>query len=338
MSGKTKLLVVGFGNVGRSVMELLPQYPDLEVIGVVSRRSEEVACEIPGMKVYHLDRPETYAGCGADVAVMCGGSKNDLPFQTPFFARHFNVVDSFDTHGHIGLYVDKETGQPMLGHFQTVDIICQDSKHTGHIGIGWDPGTFSLMRALFGAGMAGCKVYAFYGLTPKGGLSMGHTNAIKGIPGVIDARQYTHAKPEAIERIRRGENPVLTDRDKHWRECKVVAAMDNDVRERIADTIKRMPIYFEPYDTRVTFVSQAELDLEKGDLSHDGLVIVAGPMGYMEFKNVWNSNPTGTAGFLLAYARATHRANQAGRYGCLTILDTPVADLLQDAGTRISLV
>jgi diaminopimelate dehydrogenase len=209
--------------------------------------------------------------------------------------------------------VDKETGQPMLGHLETVDIICRQSKHTGHIGIGWDPGTFSLMRALFGAGMAGYKVNAFYGLTPKGGLSMGHTNAIKGIPGVIDARQYTHAKLEAIDRIRNGENPELIDLDKHWRECKVVA---NEVdQQRIRETILKMPIYFEPYYTKVTFVSQAELDLEKGDLSHDGLVIISGPMGYMEFKNVWKSNPTGTAGFLLAYARATHRANQAGRCG-----------------------
>ncbi len=336
MSARTKVLLVGFGNVGRSVMELLPQYPDMELIGVVSRRAEEVSCELPGTRIYHLDRPATYIDCGADVAVMCGGSKNDLPSQTPFFARHFNVVDSFDTHGHIGPYVDKETGQPMLGHLETVDIICRQSKHTGHIGIGWDPGTFSLMRALFGAGMAGYKVNAFYGLTPKGGLSMGHTNAIKGISGVIDARQYTHAKPEAIERIRNGENPELTDRDKHWRECKVVAKEADHAR--IHRSIVGMPIYFEPYNTKVAFVSQAELNQEKGDLSHDGLVIISGPMGYMEFKNVWKSNPTGTAGFLLAYARATHRANLAGKYGCLTVLDTPMVDLLEDSSKRVSLI
>jgi diaminopimelate dehydrogenase len=336
MSARTKLLLVGFGNVGRSVMDLLPQYPDMEVIGVVTRRPESVSRELMGVGIYDLNQPEKYLHCGADVAVMCGGSKNDLPNQTPFFARYFNVVDSFDTHGHIGPYVDKENGQPMLGHLETVDIICRQSKHTGHIGIGWDPGTFSLMRALFGAGMAGYKVNAFYGLTPKGGLSMGHTNAIKGIPGVIDARQYTHAKPEAIERIRNGENPELTDRDKHWRDCLVVA---NDADHgRIMQAIMGMPIYFAPYDTKVTFVSQALLDLEKSDLAHDGLVIISGPVGYMEFKNVWKSNPTGTAGFLLAYARATHRANLAGRYGCLTALDTPVVDLLEDSSKRVSLI
>ncbi len=338
MSKKTKVLLVGFGNVGRSIMKILPQYPDMEMIGIVTRRPADVSKELKGVDIYRLNQPKAYLRCGADVAIMCGGSKNDLPMQTPFFAHDFNVVDSFDTHGHIGPYVDKETGQPMLGHLETVDIICRQSKHTGHIGIGWDPGTFSLMRALFGVGMAGYNVNAFYGLTPKGGLSMGHTNAIKGIPGVIDARQYTHANLEAIERIRNGLNLELTDRDMHWRECKVVAPMDNDVRMRIANVIKSMPIYFEPYDTKVTFVSQAELDLEKGDLSHDGLVIISGPTGYMEFKNVWKSNPTGTAGFLLAYARATHRANMAGRYGCLTILDTPVVDLLPDPSARVSLI
>lgn len=337
MSDKTKVLLVGFGNIGLSVWEKLPEYPDIEVVGVVTRRLGYVAAYVGGTLIYDLNNPKAYLKCGADVAIMCGGSKDDLPTQTPFFARHMNVVDSFDTHGHIGSYIDEITGQPMLGHLDTVDLICQATKHTGHIGIGWDPGSFSKMRALFGSCLGNCQVEAFYGLTERGGLSMGHTNAIKGIPGVLDARQYTHAKMEAIERIRRGENSKLTDRDKHWRECRVVVAEGAD-KEAIEKKIVTMPRYFEPYDTKVRFVSQAELDLEKGDQSHDGLVIAYGVAGCMEFKNVWKSNPLGTAGFLLAYARATHRANKAGRFGCFTILDTPDAELLFDQERRVGLI
>ncbi|MCX6712326.1 MAG: diaminopimelate dehydrogenase, partial [Candidatus Vogelbacteria bacterium] len=256
---------------------------------------------------------------------------------TPFFAHHFNVVDSFDTHGHIGPYIEEETGQPMLGHLDMVDSICRAHNQTGHICIGWDPGSFSLMRGFFKACLGNCQVHAFYGLSPKGGLSMGHTNAIKGLSGVIDARQYTHAKLEAIERIRNGENPNFSDRDKHWRECKVVLAEGANQAD-ITKAIIEMPIYFAPYETTVAFVTQKELDIEKEDLSHDGLVIATGPAGYMEFKNTWVSNPLGTAGFLLAYARATHRANLAGHYGCFTVLDTPAADLLADPSTRVCLV
>jgi len=337
MSKRTKVLVVGFGNVAQGVLKMTSFFPDIEIVGIVTRRVASVGKEIYGGPIFDLLKPETYLNCGADVAIMCGGSKEDLPKQTPFFARYFNVVDSFDTHRHIGPYIEEKTGQPMLGHLETLDIICRESQHTGHIGIGWDPGTFSLMRALFSASMPGSRVYAFYGLTPKGGLSMGHTNAIKGIPGVIDARQYTHAKLEAIERIRNGENPVLADRDMHWRECKVVAPESE--QERIREVIVGMPNYFVPYDTEVVFVHQAELDREKPDLSHDGLVVAYHPlMGYMEFKNVWQSNPVSTASFLLLYARATHRINEAGKYGCLTMLNTPVAGLLADISEAVGLI
>lgn len=333
----TKILLVGFGNIGRSVLKVLPQYPDIELVGIVTRRPKEITSGVSSKPVYSLYNPNSYINCGADVAVMCGGSKNDLPKQTPFFARHFNVVDSFDTHGHIGPYAEEYTGQPMLGHLETVNLICQASKHTGLIGIGWDPGSFSMMRALFSACLGDCKVYAFYGLTERGGLSMGHTNALKGIPGVVDARQYTHAYLEAIESIRRGENPTLSDRDKHWRECKVVLAEGAD-NQAIEEAIVTMPVYYAPYHTVVRFVSQEELDFEKGDQSHDGLVIAYGSAGYMEFKNVWKSNPEGTAGFLLAYARAVHRGNLEGQYGCFTILDVPVLDILPDREKMVSLV
>lgn len=337
MNRKTKVLLVGFGNIGRSVVQVLPQYPDMELVGIVTRRPEEVAEKDLGVAVYNLNDPQHYVSCGADVAVMCGGSRYDLPKQTPYFANYFNVVDSFDTHKHIGPYIDEKTGQPMLGHFATVDLVCRATDHTAHIGIGWDPGSFSLMRALFMAGLGGAMVYAFYGLTKNGGLSMGHTNAIKGIPGVADALQYTHAKTDAIERIRNGETPFFSDGDKHWRECRVVPAPEAD-EDAIKKAILGMPVYFEPYETVVTFVSQEELDARKGDQSHDGLVIATSKAGYMEFKNVWKSNPLGTAGFLLAYARATHRANQAGIFGCLTALDSPVSYLLFDQEKKISLI
>lgn len=337
MDKKTKVLLVGFGNIGRSVLQILPQYPDIELVGIVTRRAKEVEKEKLGVFVYSLNDPQSYVSQGADVAIMCGGSRYDLPQQTPFFANYFNVVDSFDTHGHIGPYVEEDTGQPMLGHFATVDLVCRATEHTAHIAIGWDPGSFSMMRGLFTASLGGAKVYAFYGLSEKGGLSMGHTNAIKGIPGVADALQYTHAIPEAIERIRRGENPELSDRDKHWRECLVVT-LPGASEDAIGKAIVKMPVYFEPYNTLVKFIAQADLDIRKTGQAHDGLMIATGPAGYMEFKNVWKSNPMGTAGFLLAYARATHRANQAGIFGCLTALDSPVSYLLFDQEKKISLI
>ena len=166
---------------------------------------------------------------------------------------------------------------------------------------------------------------------------MGHTNALKGIPGVEDARQYTHANLDAIEKARRGTKFGLSDYEKHWRECKVVAAKGYDLKA-IKDKIVSMPIYFAPFNTVVNFVTQAELDLEKADLSHDGLVVGCSNAGYMEFKNVWKSNPLGTAGFMLAYARATHRANQAGRFGCFTILDTADSELLLNPEERVGLI
>jgi diaminopimelate dehydrogenase len=314
----------------------------MEVVGIVTRRPKNVLEEISlsrfrNTSLYSLDKPETYIHCGADVAVMCGGSLKDLPVQTPFFAQYFCVVDSFDTHAHIGPYIEEGTGQPMIGHLQMVNLVCLANKKTGQISEGWDPGSDSMMRAFFSACLPGHKVHAFFGRSEKGGLSMGHTNAIKRLPGVIDARQYTHARMKAIEKVRKGEGDDLTDGDKHWRECKVVLAEGASPTE-VMRAIVEMPIYFAPYETIVKFVTQEELDREKSDQSHDGLVIATGPAGSMEFRSNWNSNPLGTAGILLAYARATHRANQAGRYGCFTALDFPVVDLLPNPEERVSFI
>jgi diaminopimelate dehydrogenase len=340
--GKTRVLLVGWGKIGESVFKMLPQYPDLELVGIVSRRPENVLEEadfsaFKDMPIYSLNQPETYMNCGADVAIMCGGSKNDLPKQTPFFAQKFCVVDSFDTHGHIGPYIEEGTGQPMMGHLKTVDMACLASGKAGYIGIGWDPGSFSMMRAFFSATLPGHKVHAFYGLGKKGGVSRGHTNAITGLLGVADALQYTHARQDAIEKVRQGKGETLTDRDKHSRECLVVLAEGAD-ETAVRKAIVEMPVYFAPYDTTVEFVTQDELNSRKGDLSHDGLVIATGPAGTLEFKNVWNENPRGTAGYLLAYARAAHRDCQAGKPGCRTVLDTPIADLLLNPEERVAFI
>jgi diaminopimelate dehydrogenase len=340
---KIKILLVGFGNIGRSVITAASRFPDLEIIGVVTRRPDKVREELNKLfttgdslliSVYDLKDSESYLNCGANVAIMCGGSKTDLPKQTPYFAQYFNLVDSFDIHDHIGPYIDEE-GQPRIGHFQEVNIAAYHAGTTAIVGVGWDPGTFSLMRVLLSAGLGIDKAYAFYGLTEKGGLSMGHSNAVKGIPGVVDARQYTHANMETIQKL--CDNPDFhpSTREMHWRECRVVIAPDAD-QEKIKQAIISMPAYFAPYDTTVKFVSQADLDQEKDNLSHDGLVIATGVAGYMEFKNVWISNPLGTAGFLLAYARAAYWANQDGSYGAFTTMDIPVGNLLPDFGKRLN--
>lgn len=323
----TKVLVVGYGNIGRSVLKTLPAFPDLELVGIVSRRPQETAAEVGNIPVFGLiDGVESAAfDLDVDVAIMCGGSRIDLPEQTPAFAKHFSVVDSFDTHGKI------------QDHVQKVGDVCRANKTTAHIGIGWDPGSFSFMRAIINSCLPSSKAHGFYGLSPDGGLSMGHTNAIKEIHGVVDARQNTHAIQEAIDGIREGTKQDPLDGEKHWRECLVVVAPDAD-KSAIHDTIVNMPIYFAPYRTVVNFVTQQELDKYQGNQAHDGLVIGTGPAGYMEFRNVWKSNPDGTAGFMLAYARATHRLNSQGIYECRTVLDTAPALLLADPSTRLSLV
>ncbi len=320
---KTKVLIVGYGKMGKSCLSLLDKYPDLTLSGIVTRRPDQV--KVGNLPVFNLSEPESYLRCGADVAVMCGGSMNDLPTQTPFMAEYFSVTDTFDLHGRFGNQVEEDTGQPILGHQILVDAICQTYNHTAIVGTGWHPGMLSMMEAFFRAFFPGSEVYIFYGTSKDGGVSLGHTNALLRLSGVIDALQWTHAYEESMEMALNGQKPER----KHWRECKLVVSPDADKKE-IEEKIRSMKKYYAEYNVMIDFVTQKELDEERKirGLAHDGMAIVAGPAGFMEFKLGWNSNPLGTAGILLAYVRGTHRLNQKGHYGCFNVLDVPAADLL----------
>jgi len=268
MAEKTKIAIVGYGNVGRGVNASIQNNPDMELTTVFTRRPKQLkeSGELGDILILDsnkgtdlLSRRET-----VDVAVLCGGSKNDLPVQGPKFVEHFNTVDSFDTHAKIPDYEN------------TMGYLARENGHVAVICAGWDPGTFSVERVYGNAFMPGLMPMMFYGLTEKGGLSMGHSDALRQIEGVKDARQYTHAKLEAIDAMRRGENPELSAGDRVWRECIVVAEEGAD-QEKLKGEIVSMPAYFEGYDTTVKFVSQEELVEMCAGAPHDGLVLtVAG--------------------------------------------------------------
>jgi len=221
MQRKFRLLIVGFGNIGRSVLGALRHFPDFECIGIVTRNPERVSKEVEDLIIMDFAN-DNWKECAADVAILCGGSKSDLPEQAPIVAQYFNTVCSFDTHAHIDDYVDG-SGQEQRGYFHIMDSAAKCSDHTAMVCQGWDPGLFSMMRALFTACLGEAKAEGFYGLTENGGLSMGHSDALRTIPGVKDARQYTHAIPGSIELMRSGANPTLEPGQMHWRECFVVA-------------------------------------------------------------------------------------------------------------------
>ncbi len=317
----TRIAIVGYGNVGRGVERAISKnnelYGDVETSAIITRRPEAIREQITSIPVHSPDVVEQHAEEIADVAILCGGSANDLPVQGPYFAQFMNTVDSFDTHAKLPDY------------FKAMDAVARENGHIAVISTGWDPGTFSLERVLADAFIPGANAHGFYGLGEKGGLSMGHSDAIRGIEGVADARQYTHAILESIDRVRSGENPVLSNREMHTRECVVVAEEGAD-KARIADEIKNMPNYFEPYETTVTFVSQKELDEDYSGMPHDGLVIARGETGdgnaaMIEYKNQWESNPEATGNVLVAHARAAKRLHSEGQGGAKTILDIPAA-------------
>ncbi|MDD3886662.1 MAG: diaminopimelate dehydrogenase [Victivallaceae bacterium] len=313
---KTKILLVGYGNVGRGVIKSIANNPDMELVGILSRSPERVKKEFNAVPVRAMTEAEAFISeIRPDVAILCGGSKDDLPKQGPVFAKLVNTVDSFDNHSRIPEY------------FKSVNDAALAAGHVSVISTGWDPGLFSLQRVLAGAFIPGARAYGFYGLGEKGGLSMGHSDALRTIPGVADARQFTHAVPEAIETIRRGENPVFQPGDMHTRECFVVLKPGAD-REKIVETIRSMPGYFAPYKTTINFVSQEELDSKYKGFPHDGLVIAAGSTGngnqaQVEFRCIWGSNPEATGNVLVAHARAAVRLAAEGRKGAMTILDIP---------------
>lgn len=304
-----KIGIAGYGNLGRGVESAIYQNPDMELIGVFSRRNPaDLALLNNDVKVYPIDEIEQFKE-QIDVLILCGGSKNDLPVQGPQFAQHFTTIDSFDTHEDIPAY------------FEKVDAVAKPNKHTSIISVGWDPGLFSLNRLFGEAILPEGTTYTFWGK----GLSQGHSDAVRRLEGVKDGVQYTLPSEEAIESVRRGENPEFTKSDSHKRECYVVLEDDADEAE-VERAIKTMPHYFVDYDTTVHFITEEQMRTEHNHMPHGGFVIrsgesEAGNNQIVEFSLKLNSNPEFTASVLVAYARAAHRMHADGITGAKTIYD-----------------
>jgi len=306
-----KIGIFGYGNLGRGVESAIRQNADMELVAVFTRRNpNSLKINTPSVPVVHADNVAAYAD-KIDVMILCGGSATDLPVQTPALASLFNVVDSFDTHAKIP------------EHFANVDAAAKASGKVAVISVGWDPGMFSLNRAYAGAVLPDGKDYTFWGK----GVSQGHSDAIRRIDGVIDAKQYTIPVQSALDEVRSGTNPALTVRQKHTRECFVVAA-DGADKERIEETIKTMPNYFADYDTTVHFISKEELDRDHSGIPHGGFVIRTGTTGFggehkhvIEYSLKLDSNPEFTASVIVSYARAAYKLSAEGVVGCKTVLD-----------------
>ena len=311
-----KLAIYGYGNLGRGVECAMHMHPDAELVAVFTRRPPETVKTCTGVPVYAAEQVFAFRD-QIDVLILCGGSATDLPEMTPLLAAHFNVLDSFDTHAAIPT------------HFNAVDRAALETGHLALISAGWDPGLFSIARVYAAAVLPQGADYTFWGR----GISQGHSDAIRRIDGVLDARQYTVPSEEALAAVRRGETPTLSARQKHRRECYVAAAEGADLA-RIAQEIKEMPNYFADYDTTVTFVTLEELHRDHAGMPHGGSVIRNGISGLhnehahtVEFHLSLDSNPEFTAGVLVAYARALYRMAGRGSIGCKTVLDVAPADL-----------
>lgn len=306
---KLKVAICGYGNLGKGVEKGIRQNPDMELVGIFSRRPAEELDTTS--KVLSMENIEQYQG-DIDVVIMCGGSANDLEVQVPEFAKYFNTVDSFDTHARIPEY------------YKLVDEVAKSKKHISIISVGWDPGMFSLMRLYGETILPQGKTYTFWGK----GISQGHSNAIRKIAGVKDAKQYTIPKEEAVERVRNGENPELSTREKHLRECFVVLEEGAD-EEKVRNEIVTMPNYFADYDTIVHFISEEELKEEHSGMPHGGFVIRSGITGndtkqLVEYSLNLGSNPEFTSLVLLAYARAAYRMYDTfWEPGAKTVYDVP---------------
>ena len=309
--------ILGYGNLGRGVECAIKHNPDTELVAVFTRRDPEtVKILTETAKVYSVNDAEKLKD-EIDVLIICGGSATDLPEQTPKYAKLFNVIDSFDTHARIP------------EHFDSVDAAAKESGHIGIISVGWDPGMFSLNRLYANAILTNGKDYTFWGK----GVSQGHSDAVRRIKGVKDAKQYTIPVEAALESVRNGENPELTTRQKHTRECFVVAEEGADLA-RIEEEIKTMPNYFDEYDTTVHFISQEELDRDHSGIPHGGFVIRSGKTGWnnenshvIEYSLKLDSNPEFTSSVIVAYARAAYRMSQEGQKGCKTVFDVAPAYL-----------
>ena len=308
--------IVGYGNLGRGVECAIRQNPDMSLFGVFSRRDPATVTTLTNANVYHIDDILNYKD-QMDVLILCGGSATDLPVQTPALAKHFCVVDSFDTHAKIP------------EHFEKVDGEAKTAGTVAMISVGWDPGLFSLNRLYGEAILPSGKDYTFWGK----GVSQGHSDAIRRIDGVLDARQYTVPVDEALDAVRSGVNPELTTRQKHTRECYVVAEEGADLAG-IEIEIVSMPNYFADYDTTVHFISMEELKANHSGIPHGGFVIRCGKTGIeeqnthiIEYRLQLDSNPEFTSSVLVAYARAAVRMKQEGMFGCKTVFDVPPAYL-----------
>ena len=323
MNEKIKVAILGYGNLGRGVEHSLRQNPDMELVAFFTRRDpSSLLTMTPDVPVYNISDIIAKKD-EVDVLVICGGSATDLPRQTPEYAKYFNVIDSFDTHAKIP------------EHFDACDASAKESGKVAMISVGWDPGMFSLQRLLGGCILPEGNDYTFWGR----GVSQGHSDAIRRIEGVVDAKQYTVPVPAALDAVRAGKNPTLKTREKHTRECYVVAAEGADMA-RIEREIKEMPNYFADYDTTVNFITLEELRRDHAGIPHGGFVMRSGITGdgtpqMIEYSLTLGSNPEFTASVIVAYARAVYRLNKEGKCGAMTVFDVPPAYLSPKTGAEL---
>lgn len=314
---KIRIGIVGYGNLGKSAELGIRQNEDMELVGVFTRRDpESISIYTEGVKAYRMEDAAKMTD-KIDVMLLCGGSMSDLPLQGPEMAKLFNTVDGFDTHAKIPEY------------FAEIDKAAKDNNHVCVVASGWDPGMFSINRLYASAILPNGKNYTFWGK----GVSQGHSDAIRRVEGVVDAKQYTIPIEAALDRVRNGETPEFTTREKHLRECFVVAAEGAD-KARIELEIKSMTNYFADYDTTVHFISKEELDQEHYGLAHGGFVLQTGKTGLnnennhvIEYRLKLDSNPDFTANVLLAYARAAYRLHKDNSFGAKTVFDIAPAYL-----------
>lgn len=321
----TRIGILGYGNLGRGVECAVRQNDDMELAAIFTRREPaSISVLTETAKVCHVSEAADWRD-KIDVMILCGGSATDLPEQTPEYVKYFNVIDSFDTHAKIP------------EHYAAVDAAAKECRHIGIISVGWDPGLFSLNRLYGSAILPEGSDYTFWGK----GVSQGHSDALRRIDGVRDAKQYTIPVDSALEAVRSGSNPELTVRQKHTRECYVVLEDGADAAG-IEEKIKTMPNYFADYDTEVHFISEEELLAEHSGIPHGGFVLRSGVTGaekenrhLIEYSLKLDSNPEFTSSVLVAYARAAHRLAKEGQSGCRTVFDIPPAYLSAKSGEQL---
>lgn len=317
-----KIGIVGYGNLGRGVEYAVNQNPDIELAAIFTRRDPKTLKVNSNAKIVNVSEIEEWKG-KIDVLIICGGSATDLPEQTPKYAKMFNVIDSFDTHARIP------------EHFANVDAAAKEGRTVGIISVGWDPGLFSLNRMYANAILPDGNDYTFWGK----GVSQGHSDAIRRIDGVKDAKQYTIPVEKALQAVKNCENPELTTREKHTRECFVVLEEHAD-KARVEQEIVNMPNYFADYDTKVHFISEEELKKNHSGIPHGGFVLRTGKTGegnnhLIEYSLKLDSNPEFTSSVLVAYARAAYRLHKEGQIGCKTVFDIAPAYLSPKTGEEL---